>query len=75
MLGYRADITENSVAHDEVIRGHVTDPGGNRHRLRDPGTRRDYIAWEISHLDRGFVLNSNSIPLLVTAQYFISLTQ
>jgi hypothetical protein len=32
---------------------------------------KDYIARDNSHLDRSFVLNSNSIPILVTAQYFI----
>jgi hypothetical protein len=28
---------------------------------------KDYMAWEVPHLDRSFVLNSNSILIFVTA--------
>jgi hypothetical protein len=34
---------------------------------------KDYIARDNSYLDRSFILNSNSIPILVTTQYFIVL--
>jgi hypothetical protein len=34
----------------------------------------DYIAWEVSHLNRNFVLNSNKyfIPILIIMPYLIS---
>jgi hypothetical protein len=53
------------------------DPGDLRDRngihgiLEIQDCTKDYIARDDSHLDRSFVLNSNSIPILVTAQYFI----
>jgi hypothetical protein len=34
---------------------------------------KDYIARDNSHLDRSFILNSNSISILIIAQYFIVL--
>jgi hypothetical protein len=55
------------------------DPGDLRDRdgiYRIPEIQdctKDYIARDDSYLDRSFVLNSISIPILITAQYFIVL--
>jgi hypothetical protein len=55
------------------------DPRDLRDRNGIYGIRRiqdyikDYIARDDSYLDRSFVFNSNSILILITAQYFIVL--
>jgi hypothetical protein len=62
-------VVQRNYAGNQGTRGHVMDHE-DQGLIQD--CTKDYIAWNVSHVDRSFVLNSNSILILVTAQHFSS---